>query len=242
MNKLERIKQIMASITDKTLDELLEYAFDDDDSIRLTAVENLSMFSDKEAAKNLLIKLTSDKDYEMRKVALESLSRFSGDDVFEAITSRLKDLDWLVRITAVELLSSFGATRSSSYLELALKDKNEFVRGTAAEALGRLNVPNAISALEEGIKREHRNWARLGYYVGLCLSGQRNYLDSIIRLLKNKSYRLRCAAASSLVELVNNENKSRILEALQASLKRENTIAVKSSIEEALALLTDDLS
>jgi len=233
-NQVEQIEQLKQKPTYTTLQQILILTNESDAVIKFAAIEALIFYTDFPEAEDKLLGLINDPDWEVRNTALESLRYFTNISVLRAAQKKLKDPDSLVRVTAVEVVGSFDLMESASYLIEALHDKNEYVRGTAAEVLGKLQFDDVVIVLEEGLKKERRNWARLGYYVGLVLSGQDQYLDLIIAMLGNRSYKIRCAVANSLVELVNENSQSKILEALSKALRREETVAGRSSIESAI--------
>ncbi|MBI4743384.1 MAG: HEAT repeat domain-containing protein [Actinobacteria bacterium] len=242
--KIKRIKELEADETKDALDELLGFVEDNDLAVKLTAIESLSFFDAFPRAKNVLIKLTKDVDEEVRYYAVESLESFSGNDVGNAIISKLRDSDELVRIIAAEVLGSLKFKKAIPYLVKVLSDKSEIVRRYSAEAIGMMGNKDLISVLEDKLKKETRNLARLGFYTGLYMLGEKHYFDSILNMLKVKYYRVRCAASNILVyladedfiDLTNEYNIVKIIESLNKALSREKTIAAKSSITNALSV------
>lgn len=120
------------------------------------------------------------------------------------------------------------------YLCETLSDTDELVRGYAAETLGEIGDESLIPILEAKLEDEKRNSARLRMYIGLYRLGKKHYFLQILNMLKSKSYRVRCAAANSLVTLADRENISEVIKSLQRALSKEKTIAARSSIECAL--------
>ncbi|WP_167527229.1 HEAT repeat domain-containing protein [Paenibacillus cellulositrophicus] len=240
MNKQEKIDRIdqwkVTENKDNLLGEILQLVEDEDLTIKLSAIEMLSSFNTFSNVKNILIQLTTHAEIEVRMYAIESLSYFSGEDVGDAIVARLHDSDSLVRITAAEVLGYIGYKKAVPYLCNALSDKNELVRAYAAEALGKLGDTSLISILKNQLQVENRNVARLGFYIGLFLLGEK-HLDSILEMLKCKSYRVRSAVANSLVTLVNEENFHKIKDSLEKAYRKEKVIAVSSSLQAALSEL-----
>ncbi|MBJ9992380.1 MULTISPECIES: HEAT repeat domain-containing protein [Paenibacillus] len=241
MNKQEKIDRIdqlkVTENKDNLLGEILQLVEDEDLTIKLSAIEMLSSFNTSSNVKNILIQLTTHAEIEVRMYAIESLSYFSGEDVGDAIVARLHDSVSLVRITAAEVLGYIGYKKAVPYLCNALSDKNELVRAYAAEALGKLGDTSLISILKNQLQVENRNAARLGFYIGLFLLGEKHFLDSILEMLKCKSYRVRSAVANSLVTLVNEENFHKIKDSLEKAYRKEKVIAVSSSLQAALSEL-----
>lgn len=244
MKKEERIKhleKLKKFETHEAFEEILTFIEDEDLAVKITAIELLSNFNSNQTAKKALIQLTNDPDTEVRMYSIESLSNFSGDDVEEAVITRLEDPDSLVRMTAAECLGYIGHTKAIPYLCKLISDNNELVRMYTAEALGKLGDRSLIPFLSDRLKIEKRNAARLGFFIGLYLLGEKHFLNSIIGLLKVKSYRVRCATANSLGKLANKDNYQIIRTNLLKALEKEDTIAARSSLKTALSYLDEDL-
>lgn len=65
----------------------------------------------------------------------------------------------------------------------------------------------------------------------------RAQVDEVCQFLENGNYRVRCATPNTLKEIVSVKNVGRIGAALRNALKRETTVAVRSSINSALRKL-----
>lgn len=205
----------------------------------LESIEQLSKFNLSTKAKETLIELTKVKDWEIKMYSLESLSHFSGEDVVSAVCSATLDKEPLVRITAAEILGDWRNKKGIPFLINALLDKDELVRSAAAQSLGEIGEPGLSDALIKGLEVEKRNMAKLGFYIGLILLGQKQFLNNFISLLKNKSYRIRSAVANSAVYISDKDNYCIILKELAKARSREKTIAALSDIEEAIKFLED---
>lgn len=59
-------------------------------------------------------------------------------------------------------------------------------------------------------------------------------MDLTVKELDNRLYRNRCTAVHSLIDLLSQENETKIKNILRRKLVSEKTIAVKSTIEEIL--------
>lgn len=211
--------------------------------LKLCSIRALASFIDSSKARIALIKCTYDADDEYRYTAIEALDNFVGDDVEDAVIERIKDKSELVRITAIEFVGEHRCYRALPYLKEALRDEKALVRCYAAEAVGILGGNQSlVPLLEEGLKNEKRNIARLGFYLGLYQLNQLDYLGSILNLLKAKSYKVRCATANSLVNLATEENYDLIIEKLKAALAKETTVAARSSMQNAIIILTEQFN
>jgi hypothetical protein len=59
------------------------------------------------------------------------------------------------------------------------------------------------------------------------------------KLLKSKSYRVRCAVVNTLTEIADESNRIIIIEHFEQALEREETVAVRSALESALSELEE---
>lgn len=71
----------------------------------------------------------------------------------------------------------------------------------------------------------------------MYLLGNKKALRNMVRFLQSENYQVRCATAKHLGELVNEKNKRLIVTILKKQYLREETIAVKSSINGVLEAL-----
>lgn len=236
-DKIQEINNLKKELTNKSLRRIIELIHDENESVKLLAIESLTYFYSFTKAKKALCKLTNDSNSEVRYYSVEALASFSGIEVEECIIQRLSDQDELVRIQAIETLGDLKSQKSVCHLKESLSDKSEYVRVRAAEVLGLLGNVETINLLKEALRREKTEAALLGFYLGLYWLYQRHYLDLIINMFNSEIYTVRCAVANSILDLVNLQNKEMIVKILQDKLLEEKTVAVKSSILDAL----DDL-
>lgn len=198
-------------------------------SVRSTAIEVLGGMGDERAV-GLLIPALKDHHYEVRYIAAETLGAFKSTKSIRPLINSLDDKDAIVRLNAAESLGRLKARKAIPQLIELLDDPDELVRGYAAEALGELGSKHLIPILEKKLKLEKRNAAKLRILEALYKLGDQSKLAAILQMLKAKNYRVRCATASILREIVNDENTKEIIQTLKASLQKEPTIAAKSSI------------
>lgn len=229
-----RIADFLAEDELKSIVNSATFLEDEDHHVLMMAIEALGESPINEKNKSLLLSLTENQDELIRYGALEALWGYAGEDVFKAICRRLKDSNDLVRITAVEVLGSLKDMRGEEHLIDALTDENEIVRRNAAEELGMLGSNRALSVLQTYLQNESSTTAKVGFYVGLYHLGSKIHLMSLLNLLNDPSYEVRCAVANNVVDLVDQENKRLIERALQVALRREPTIAARSTLQSAL--------
>ncbi|WP_042355191.1 HEAT repeat domain-containing protein [Bacillus rubiinfantis] len=232
--KIKKIKELQKRVDENSIEKIGSFLEDDDTATKLTAIEVLGELPKDESIKSILIKLTENPDEEIRFYALESLHGYTGEDVYASVVKRLEDSDELVRISAVEVIVNLKDIKGIEHLCNALTDTDEIVRSYAAEGIGKIGTKTYIPILEKYLSREKSNLSKLGFFLGLYLLGEKKYLNSILALLENRSYRVRCAVANSVVDLVNQENIKQIKERLLSALKNERTNAAHSTLEGAL--------
>ncbi len=185
-----------------------------------------------------ITRMLNDRDSEVRALAIESIAKLAKRDFpIKTIIKRLFDDDELVRVAAAEALAEFGDAAVLSGLYKALKDKSPLVRSFVAEAIGSIGDKRSIANLEKCLRRETDERAKLGFYVGLSNLDSRNVLQNLIDLYQSEDYRVRSAIINSLDQI---KFKGKTVEKINLFLKdalvNEKTIAVKSSIENALKL------
>ncbi|QUI21238.1 HEAT repeat domain-containing protein [Vallitalea pronyensis] len=228
--KMNRIEELKIKLSHKSLKEIMDFLNDESLEVKLSAVEALASYDAFVEARNILLNLTKNADSEIRYYAIEALGHFGGHDIEQIIIKRLRDSDELVRIVAIQTLGDIQALEAIDYLKETIIDRSELVRGIGAEILGKLGDEGLIPVLEKGLHMEKKDTAIMGFYIGLYWLQQKKYLDSILNMLKNNSYRIRCAAANSLLELADNQNAEKIMLHLREALLIEETNAVRSSI------------
>ncbi len=175
-------------------------------------VAKLLVGFETEASKHILIKLTQDKNFLVRTEAYDSLCIFAADDVAQFLK------------TAVEKETSAMAR---SYAILSWTDVKVALSNVSKED---------VFFLEAHSKREQRSaFCRLHCYCGLYRFGDKTILEPILSFLKHRNYRMRCAAIHSLEELIDEDTRAVIVEAVAKQLPLETTVAVKSTIETFLS-------
>ena len=148
----------------------------------------------------------------------------------------LKDKNELVRVAAVESLGLTGDRRALPRVREALYDKSPLVRSYAADAVGKLGSKKDIRFLIDLQQTEKHELARIGLAKALYDLGKRDVLQELLNYLsKGKNYRARCAAANVLSELrLNKPERETTINALRRALRREPTVATRSSIRSSL--------
>ena len=232
--KINEIKKLQKQGDRYSVEKIALFLKDDDMTVKLTTIEVLGELPKSKYIKSILISLTDYNDEEVRYYALEALRGYTGEDLFETAIKLFNDNDELVRISVVQLLVEMGYPDGLEYLIKALADNEELVRSYAAEGIGKLGSTASIPLLELNLLCETSTLAKLGFLVGLYLLGEEKYLIQILDLLEDPSYKVRCAVANTVVDLVNEENRNLIKQSLLLALKNEETNAARSSMEGAI--------
>ena len=186
-----------------------------------------------------LLQLADHRDEEVRFRAIERLGEYPSETVIRRLHAGLEDTDELVRIACLEILGDWRDEASIDLVTKCLDDDDELVRCAAADALGDIGNTRSVRVLEPRIA-EASDRERMSLYAALCELGREKYFERLLNLLKSEDYRTRCAVANTIWQFVNESNKKKVLEKLLESLEVEDTIAARSSIEEAIEDLIED--
>jgi FOG: HEAT repeat len=185
--------------------------------------------------------LSHDKGDEIRSQVAEILEIADGIEAENILIRLLKDEDGLVRSGACDSLRHSNSSEVLSLLiDIIKKDKTDLVRGYAASSIASILVnmnkveKEYVDFFENLLKKETVTWVKLNIYSALYLLGESSYLYKLIEMLNHKHFRKRGAVVNMLSDIVSNENKEIIKSSLIELLKKEETINVRSSIENAL--------
>lgn len=118
-------------------------------------------------------------------------------------------------------------------------DKHHLVRGYALMSFGDICIAmNQLSygkeVLLSNLKNERSNFVRINYYAYLYRMGEKAYLNNLIKQLDSKRINIRISVVVSFEEILNDENRDRLIKALLSRKKIESEYAVICSIDEAL--------
>jgi HEAT repeat protein len=210
-NKLDIIEkiEIEGCYSNKDINILEELSNDKSDEVRARVAEILYFYS-PELSQNILIKLSNDKDELVRVNACESLSNNNSTNVFILLK------------------------------EKACRDNSNLVRGysifSVANIARRKKVTDKelIRFFKSRLIKEKIIWVKINLYCALYLLGEDSFIYLIIKELNNRLYRNRCVVVNLLTYITSSKNQRIIIDALDERLKIEKTLAVKSSINNAL--------
>lgn len=190
---------------------------------------------------NSLLKRLASKDPVDRCDAVEALGQYPHPRVPRALYHVLLfDPSDLARCTAAEQIGYIGKASSLPFLLAALADTSWLVRGWAASAIGEIGVAqyrtlNTKHILEEVLRCESHAFVLLNVSCALHQLGEKQYFPRIVSFLSHRSYRVRCAAANVLSEVIDNDNKRLICAALRDALAKEKTLAVQEALRKVLS-------
>ncbi|MGI2326718.1 HEAT repeat domain-containing protein [Planococcus sp. YIM B11945] len=188
--KINEIRELQTKDGPESAVEIAVFLEDEDYMVKLIAIQTLGEFPLSDEIKSILLPWTEHLEEEIRHQTLEALWGYTGDDVFRAVVSRLKDSEELVRMSAVETLGEMRDPRAEEFLIKALKDEDELVRRFAAEGLGKLGTDTVIPVLLTYLQKETSSTAKVGFYIELYLLGYKIYLKSLLNLLKDPAITL----------------------------------------------------
>lgn len=226
-----RIKSVydLRAVKDKSF-KILDFLLKDRSyRVRSAVLEVLTEMCAKQATDKLIVAL-KDKHYQVRYIAAESLGIIKSKKAVPFLIESLNDKDEVVRLNSAESLGYIKDSRAIPALINSLNDPDDLVRAYAAESLGLIADKKAIPVLLSRFKNEKKSSVKLRIHEALYLLGDKSKLKSIISILNDTDYRVRCAAAHILSELTDTGNFNLIHTALLERYNKEETIAVKSSI------------
>ena len=174
----------------------------------MSGIAQILVKSCTEESIKILITLSSNTDYLVRANACDSLGIFADDET----------LEWLMRI--------------------AQKDERDLVRSyallSAADIMVNCNRNGRVfqKILEHAISDR----VRLATLRSLCLLGYTDSLDQLINELKSDDYSIRCFCVNMLADVLNDDNRDKIIQSTKYFKEYENSRAVISCMNEVLKM------
>jgi HEAT repeat protein len=148
--KMEVRKEVAAILREwgkpECLPGLLKAAKDENQRVRVHAIQGLSRFKDP-VVENALQSASEDPDWEVRKEALSALVKAGRSLASILIAIRFNSAE--LRELAAVRLGDFRDSEAVQALIQALKDDEELVRLRAVNSLAKMNAPESRSALRE---------------------------------------------------------------------------------------------
>lgn len=241
-NQIARAKSLESTATlsgGGALHKLIDGLHDKSPLVRVAAAEGLAQLNRSQAIPHL-VKVLADRNPEVRMRAAEAIglitkSKHSPIELIEAVNDR----DELVRVAVLTALGSIRDQKALPAVRKAISDKSTLVRRFACIALAKFGHSKDVDRLNRHLRTERSETAKLGYYYGLYLLGEKDQLYKMLTLLTSQDYRIRCSTANLLSELPTNKFQKRlVMEAIRERLHTEQTVAAKSSFRAALRRLT----
>lgn len=187
-----------------------------------------------------IVEMSRDPHYEIRMRAAEKLGEFSRSLRIKArLLELLSDSDPLVRIAAIESLECYLDPDVVLRIRELLADKDPLVRGYAALALGETGNASLAETLRARLE-EAEPGESVCILSALIRLGHHGLLRDLLEMLRERDYRVRCAVANLLCDLLDvleKQQRNDVLEALKRAQRMEMTKAALSSIRAALSEL-----
>src|SRR5215203_1429411 len=150
-----------------------------------------------------------------------------------------RDGRWLVRVIAIEALQAISDPRSFGALRTCVRDPSSIVRSYAAVAAAAVDPARARPVIRRLAVSERWARARVGVFEASFRLGDRAVLGTLLRLLKSRQYRVRCATANTLASLqLTATERAQVRGAVDTALAIEPTVAARSSLETARQAVT----
>ena len=222
------------------LDFLITIVTDEDDEIRLQAIDSLGAFKDKKATYAIL-KTLEDPNWDIRRKATILLGQKNNTIAVDHLINLLNEEDWDIRKNAIEALGKIGDKAAFHHMVAALNDEHEFVRKSAVEALGHLGDKEAASYIKESIK-DPSPYVRAAAAKTLGLLKDTTGIDALITALGDEADSVRKMAAEALGDIslvcIKNINSS-VPEIRYEAIECLGKIGNNQSVEALLKNLND---
>ncbi len=234
-NRLRALDSLAKSCRPGIVDDFVNLLSDKSPAMRSAAAEYLGPIG-RTAAIPPLIESLADSNREVRLMAARSLGLLlRGRRSPRPLINGLNDRDELVRIEVCESLGAIGDRKALPRLWRTIRDRSALVRSYAAGAIGELGGQRDIRKLEAVLQQERSEASKVGLYQALYVLGKTEALSGLISLLQSSDYRVRCAVANTLSNVIANESNARIiLGALEKARRQESTPAAESSMKSSI--------
>lgn len=233
------IKKASKVADSKNYEYIVSLLKNENRNIRYEALDTLSL-SFEDFLKREDIQFLVDDSYP--KIAAKTIYiistqfNFKSDKIYPKILKFLSHKDELLAISMIEVLHTYLNYLKPEDIKPALKSKSGLVRSYAMALYG--DIANTKKDILRMLNTERSSQVKMAAYAALYSQGEEQYLQKLIDLmLHTKQYRVRSASVKTLYSLVNKKNHSPILNALLKLKKKEETVAVLSSLNECIKLL-----
>lgn len=185
---------------------------------QLQVLEKLKTSSNKTFS--LLAPMLARSRYSDVRIEIAQLAcRYPSQNVKNMLAVLLRDDDWLVRCNAADSLGCYCENSIASLLkDRVFYDRHPLVRAYALLSLfdnwQEAKGNSQCSFLKTILCRDQNIYVRLNVYAKLYELGNSRALGMILANLNHKNYRVRCYVCNTLLELINQKNKTRIIESV----------------------------
>jgi len=128
------------------LDGLIEALYDENESIRIEAVDALGRIGDPKAVEPLIMNFT-DENKNLRTKIAASLGKIGDNRAVQPLINALTDKEDVVKEEAIIALGKIKDEKAVKYLIKMLNNKNELIKADAVTALGSIGSPKAVPSL-----------------------------------------------------------------------------------------------
>lgn len=187
----------------------------------------------------------TDQNNFVRSRCAYMLRKFRNEESLCLLVALCSDADAFVRTEAYDTLSFFPCKRVERLLYMAVSnDSAEQSRCYAIlswcdviHSMHR-NYDGDIQFLTDILRTEKSERCRLYCYCGMYRLGYAEVLPEILGFIKSENYTVRCSVANQLSEMARREDKDMIMTAVDGCLRAEETMAVKSSMQKLVSVLS----
>ena len=193
-----------------------------------------------------LRRFTFDRSSAVRCSVPDHLLNFKNDESKSLLFRLSEDRDPLVRTKAYDTLGSLAFYDAESRLRVAATDESDnLARSYAVEAWSNVVISHncvsqdKISFAENRLAEESDERCRLCLCYALYRFGVEAYQEKVLSFLNSGDYHIRCSALNFLDEVLNDQNKATIKNAVENLLKTETNIPVRHYAEKLMNKVTD---
>ena len=165
-------------------------------------------------------------------------------DNIDVVLKLLSDIDEGVRIEMIEACYACEQELVRKKLFQMLNDTKGLEKGYLLLTLSYIyqdNKKKIVDVLNQNI-HSMDVYEKMDAYIGLIILGYDSYLKEVLKFLESSEYFVRCAALNMLSELIQNnlikkENFESIVNVVNKIYEKEETQAVKSSIQHLFEIM-----
>ena len=165
-------------------------------------------------------------------------------DNIDVVLKLLSDTDEGVRIEMIEACYACEQELVRKKLFQMLNDTKGLEKGYLLLTLSYIyqdNKKKIVDVLNQNI-HSMDVYEKMDAYIGLIILGYDSYLKEVLKFLESSEYFVRCAALDMLSELIQNnlikkENFETIVNVVNKIYEKEETQAVKSSIQHSFEIM-----